>query len=71
MTEKNLAAKRSNGRKARGAVTPKGKANSAAARLVHGFYSQAGGEAMIALGEDPKKYAALLQSVADDLQPRV
>jgi hypothetical protein len=38
--------------------------------LVHAFYSQAGGEAMIALGEDPKKYAALLQSVADDLQPR-
>jgi hypothetical protein len=70
MTAKNLAAKRGNGRKSRGAVTRAGKAKSAAARLVHGFYSQAGSEAMIALGEDPKKYAALLQSVAGDLQPR-
>jgi hypothetical protein len=70
MTERNLAAKRSNARKSRGAVTPAGRANSAAARLVHGFYSQAANEAMIALGEDPKKHAALLQSLVDDLQPR-
>ena len=70
MTEENLAAKRANGRKARGAVTVAGKAHSAAARLVHGFYSQAREEAMIALGEDPKEYAGLLRSLVDDLQPR-
>jgi hypothetical protein len=70
MTAKNLAAKRSNGRKSRGAVTPAGKANSAAAKLVHGFYFQAGNGAMLALGEDPKQYAALLQSVVNNLHPR-
>jgi len=70
MTEKNLAAKHSNGRKSRGPVTPAGKAKSAAAKLIHGFYSQARDEAMIELGEDPKKYAALLRSLVDDLCPR-
>ena len=70
MTEKNLAAKRANGRKSRGAVTPAGKANSAAAKLLHGFYSQARNEAMIALGEDPKEYGGLLRSLLDDLHPR-
>jgi hypothetical protein len=70
MTERNLAAKRANGRKSRGAVTAAGKAHSAAAKLLHGFYSQARDEAMIALGEDPKEYAGLLRSLVDDLQPR-
>src|SRR5271157_4372304 len=70
MTEKNLAAKRSNGRKTRGAVTPQGKAHSAAAKLLHGFYSRAQDEALIALGEDPKEYARLLQSLVADLDPR-
>jgi len=70
LTEKNLAAKRSNGGQARGAATPAGKARSAAARLRHGFYSQARDEALVALGEDPKQYARLLKSLVDDLQPR-
>jgi hypothetical protein len=38
--------------------------------LVHGFYSQAKDGVMIALGEDPKQYAALLESVVNNLQPR-
>jgi hypothetical protein len=70
MTAKNLAAKRSNGRKSRGAVTPAGKARSAAAKLLHGFYSQRGDEALIALGEDPKELVGLLQSLMRDLEPR-
>jgi len=69
MTEKNLAAKRRNGGKGRGPVTPAGKAHSAAAMLRHGFYSRARDEAMIALGEDPKEYRGLLQSLVDDLEP--
>ncbi len=69
MTEKNLAAKRRNGGKGRGPVTPAGKAHSAAAMLRHGFYSRAQDEAMIALGEDPKEYRSLLQSLVDDLEP--
>src|SRR5271157_1147606 len=70
MTAKNLAAKRTNARQSRGAATPAGKANSAAARLIHAFYSQAKDGVMIALGEDPKQYAALLESVVNNLQPR-
>jgi hypothetical protein len=69
-TEKTLARSQRNGRKSRGAVTPAGKAKSAAAKLLHGFYSRARDEAMIALGEDPKKYAALLRSLVEDLRPR-
>ena len=69
-TEKNLAARRANARHSHGPVTPAGKAQSAAAKLVHGFYSQSQNEAMIALGEDPKKHRALLRSLVEDLQPR-
>ncbi|MGA2988764.1 MAG: hypothetical protein ABSG32_33815, partial [Terriglobia bacterium] len=68
MTEKNLAAKRTNARKSRGAVTPAGKANSAKANLLHGFYSRSRNEAMVALGESPQEYAGLVQSLVDDLQ---
>ena len=70
MTQKNLAAKRANARKSRGAVTAAGKARSAAAKLLHGFYSQERDEAMMALGEDPQEYAALLRSLVEDLRPR-
>jgi hypothetical protein len=55
--------------KVRGPVTPTGKAHSAAAMLRHGFYSRARDKAMIALGEDPKEYRGLLQSLLDDLEP--
>jgi hypothetical protein len=67
MTEENLAAKRSNGSMARGAVTPEGKANSAASNLRHGLYSKAQDEAMVALGEDPQEYADLMNSLESDL----
>jgi hypothetical protein len=67
MTEENLAAKRLNGSMARGAVTPEGKANSAASNLRHGLYSQAQDEAMVALGEDPQEYADLMNSLESDL----
>ncbi|MGD1157143.1 MAG: hypothetical protein ABSA41_15100 [Terriglobia bacterium] len=70
MTQKNLAAHRSNGPQSRGPATPAGKARSAASKLRHGFYSQARDEALLALGEDPDDYARLLKSLADDLQPR-
>jgi len=67
MTEKNLAAKRSNGSMTRGPLTPEGKANSAAANLRHGFYSKAQNGALTALGEDPQEYAELMNSLENNL----
>ena len=70
MTEKNLAAKRSNGRRTQGPATARGKARSAAANLRHGFYAEARDEALPALGEDPRDYVRLLKSLVKDLEPR-
>ena len=67
MTQKNLAAHRSNGPQSRGPVTPEGKANSAAANLRHGFYSKAQNGALPALGEDPQDYADLMNSLENNL----
>ena len=67
MTEKNLAAKRSNGCQTRGPSTAEGKANSAAANLRHGFYCQAPNRALAALGEDPEEYAGLMNSLENNL----
>ena len=55
MTEKNLAAKRRNGGKGRGPVTPAGKAHSAAAMLRHGFYSRARGRGHDRPGGRPER----------------
>jgi hypothetical protein len=70
MTEENLAAHQANGRQAHGPVTPEGKANSAAANLRHGFYSQSRAEVLIALGEEPEDYLRLMESLKEDLRPR-
>ena len=70
MTDANLAAHRANGRRTQGPVTPAGKANSAAANLRHGFYSQAREQVLEALGEDPEDYLHLMDSLLEDLQPR-
>jgi hypothetical protein len=67
MTEENLAAHRANGAHSQGAVTPEGKARVAAANLRHGFYAKAQNGALTALGEDPEEYAALMDSLENNL----
>ncbi|MDR3674768.1 MAG: hypothetical protein P4N24_04720 [Acidobacteriota bacterium] len=67
MTEKKLAANRTNGRKSLGAVTPEGKARAARANLRHGFYSKADPEVLTALGEDPAEYRRMMKSLETDL----
>ena len=70
MTRKNLAAHQANGPRSAGPVTRPGKANSAASRLRHGFYSQPRAEALAGLGEEPEDYLRLMESLLEDLQPR-
>ncbi len=67
VTEKKLAANRTNGRKSRGAVTPEGKARAAKANLRHGFYSKANQEVLLALGEDPAAYRRMMKSLETNL----
>ena len=67
VTEKKLAANKSNRAKSRGAVTRAGKARAAASNLRHGFYSNEQGKTMLALGEKPRDYARLLIALENDL----
>jgi hypothetical protein len=69
-TAKSVAANRANARKSRGPATPPGKAHAGAARLRHGFFSTRADEPMAELGEDPREYGLLLESLVEDLQPR-
>src|ERR1017187_5160123 len=70
MTEENLAAHQANARESTGPVTPQGKANSAAANLRHGLYSQTRDQVLRALGEQPEDHERLMDSLRQDLQPR-
>jgi hypothetical protein len=70
MTEKNLAAHRTNAQHSRGAVTPAGKARRARANLRHGFYAEMSPEILDALGEDAAEYARLAMAIHDQLQPQ-
>ena len=69
VTEKNLAANRRNGARSRGPVTPRGRVNSAAANLRHGYYSQATQVALVALGEDPREFKRRLESLLRTYEP--
>ena len=63
MTDKNLASNRANGRRTGGAVTPAGKARSAAGNLRHGYYSKSAEVALAALGEDAAEFKRRLESL--------
>jgi hypothetical protein len=69
MTPRKLAANRANAQFSRGPVTPEGKERMRAAHLRHGFYARAGVESLVALGEDPVEFQALVESLLDTWQP--
>ena len=69
MTEKSLEAHRRNARQSRGPVTEVGKKRSRDANIFHGFYSQDGGAALVALGEDPREYQDLARAVEKKWRP--
>jgi hypothetical protein len=69
MTPAKIAANQANGRQSEGPATPEGMERMRDAKTVHGFYSQAEGEALRALGEDPEDFKTLLKEVMAAWQP--
>jgi hypothetical protein len=66
-TDKSLERSRRNGRKSQGAVTPEGKARAARANLRHGYYARESTEVMVALGENPRDYRRMMESLENNL----
>jgi hypothetical protein len=69
MTPEKIAANQANAHHSHGPVTPEGVERIRDANTKHGFYSQAEGEVLRALGEDPDQFKAVLNDVIDEWQP--
>jgi len=70
VSQKLLAAVRSNGRKSRGPRTESGKRNSSLNAIQHGAFAQVSLAHMQALGEDPADFAKLLESLRQAFNPQ-
>ncbi len=66
MTEKKLAANRSNARLSHGPATAAGRERIAAAHLRHGRYSESQDTAFRCWDEDPAEYEDLLEGFYQD-----
>ena len=69
MTPEKISANQANAHLSHGPVTPEGMERMRDAKTLHGFYSQAEGEALRALGEDPDGFKELLKDVIEEWQP--
>jgi hypothetical protein len=69
MTPAKTAANQANAHLSHGPATLEGMERLRDANTVHGFYSQAEGEALRALGEDPEDFKTLLKEVMAAWQP--
>ena len=69
ITAKRVAASQANGRRSRGPATPQGRERIRDANTRHGFYSQAEGVALRALGEDPAEFDAVVKALIEKWQP--
>jgi hypothetical protein len=63
LTPKKLAANRANAQLSRGPITLEGLIRLRDSKMKHGAYAQNREEALRALGEDPKDFEALLESL--------
>ena len=69
ITEKRIAASLANGKRSRGPATAEGRERMREANTRHGFYSQAEGVALRALGEKPEDYHAVVKAVKEKFPP--
>jgi hypothetical protein len=69
LTAAKLAANRANAQRSTGPVTPEGKARASRNSVTHGCYAEASRETMLALGEDPEEFDALLADLLDAYAP--
>jgi len=69
MTPEKIAANQANGRLSSGPATPEGLERMRDANTIHGYYSQAEGEALRALGEDPDGFKQALKDAISFWQP--
>ncbi|MBZ5516390.1 MAG: hypothetical protein LAN62_16385 [Acidobacteriia bacterium] len=69
LTTAKLAANRANAQRSTGPATPEGKARASRNSLKHGCYAEASRETMLALGEDPEEFDALLADLLDAYAP--
>ena len=69
LTPKKLAANRANAQLSRGPITLEGLIRMRDSKTKHGAYAQNREEALRALGEDPKDFEALLESLKASWQP--
>jgi|SRR5208282_4361294 len=69
MTPEKIAANQANRHFSHGPATPEGLERRRDAKTLHGFHSQAEGDAPRALGEHPDGFKALLKDVIEEWQP--
>ena len=69
LTSKKLAANRANAQLSRGSITLEGLIRMRDSKTKHGAYAQDREEALRVLGEDPKDFDALLESLKASWQP--
>jgi hypothetical protein len=69
LTAKRAAASRANGRRSRGPITREGRERIREANTRHGFYSQAEGAALRALGEDPAEFDSVVSALMVKWRP--
>jgi len=70
MTEKKIAASRSNGSQSQGPATKGGREHCASVNVRHGFYAQAPVATLLPLGQDPARFEELRDGLYQEFSPQ-